>query len=89
VNARPNRCLSASRAPSRSSDQDVTLPQRLEAGREPGSVVALAGGQILVEALALDLGGERSLTCGLADRVELSRDDPKLLLNLPALGREG
>ncbi len=87
MNARPNRCLSASRAPSRSSDQDVTLPQRLEAGREPGSVVALAGGQILVEALALD--GERSLTCGLADRVELSRDDPKLLLNLPALGREG
>ena len=41
--------------------QHVALPQRLEAGGEPRPVVALAGGQVLVEVLGLDPGGEQGV----------------------------
>ena len=40
--------------------QDVTFPQRLEAGGEPGPVIAPAGGQVLVEA-GTDAGGEQGV----------------------------
>lgn len=41
-------------------DQDVTLPQGFEAGREPGPVVALSGDQVLVEVLGLGPGSTRA-----------------------------
>src|SRR4051794_7924864 len=48
-------------------DQDVVLPQRLEAGAEPGPVVALAGGQVLVEVPRLDPGGEQRVLLQVQD----------------------
>ena len=48
-------------------DQDVAPPQRLEAGGEPGPVVALAGGQVLVEVAGLDAGGEQGVPLQVQD----------------------
>ena len=39
--------------------QDIALAQGLEAGGEPGPVVALARGEVLVKVVGLDAGGEQ------------------------------
>ena len=48
-------------------NQDITLPQRLEAGGEPRPVVTLARGQILVEVAGLDTGGEQCVPLQVQD----------------------
>jgi hypothetical protein len=39
----------------------IAFPQRLQAGRQAGSIVAAAGGEVLVEVLRPDAGGEQGI----------------------------
>ena len=58
--------------------QDIALAQRLEAGGEPGPVIALARGEVLVELAGLDAGGEQRIALQVEDLAAIGLGDAQV-----------